>query len=204
MTALDPGLRALVRVSAAVAALPAEALSSILEEAQEAADSIEVEEALLQSHLFLGYPKALNALAEWRRVSGTEAPSAVDPVGPAGWPARGEQTCRAVYGSAYEGLRENVAALSPEMDRWMVVEGYGRVLGRPGLELGRRECCVVGVLVVCDVPRQLYSHLRGALRCGVSAAELTRVVDTALEFADEAARTSALKTLETVLSPGEK
>lgn len=198
MASLDPGLRSLVRISAAVAALPASELGPVLRGAVDVADPLEVEEALLQSHLFLGYPAALNALAEWRRASGTSAPHAVDDVGPEGWAERGEKVCRQVYGSAYDGLRENVDALSPEMDRWMVVQGYGRVLGRPGLELGRRECCVVAVLAVLDVPRQLHSHLRGALRCGIAPEQLERVLQVTLAFAGERARASAQETWEVV------
>ena len=53
---------------------------------------------------------------------------------------RGEEVCRTVYGGQYEGLRRNVRDLHPDMERWMVVEGYGKVLGRPGLDPQRRRC----------------------------------------------------------------
>ncbi|MEJ2539672.1 MAG: hypothetical protein P8188_06840 [Gemmatimonadota bacterium] len=48
----------------------------------------------------------------------------------------------------------------------MIREGYGKVLGRPGLALWRRECCIVALLAVLGVGPQLRSHLRGALRTG--------------------------------------
>ena len=35
-----------------------------------------VEEALLQSYLFLGYPAALRGLTAWRRISERDAPDA--------------------------------------------------------------------------------------------------------------------------------
>jgi 4-carboxymuconolactone decarboxylase len=47
------------------------------------------------------------------------------------WRARGQEVCRAVYGGQYPRLRENVRDLHPDMERWMVEEGYGKVLGRP-------------------------------------------------------------------------
>ena len=34
-----------------------------------------VEEVILQSYLFAGFPRALNAAREWRRVSGVAAPA---------------------------------------------------------------------------------------------------------------------------------
>ena len=44
------------------------------------------------------------------------------------WRERGEATCKRVYGAAYERLRQNIRALHPLLDEWMVVDGYGKVL----------------------------------------------------------------------------
>ncbi|HSG46201.1 MAG TPA: hypothetical protein VLA43_00175 [Longimicrobiales bacterium] len=175
----DAGLRALVRLSGALALGADQDLGPFLEEAARWAPAEEVEEALLQSYLFLGYPAALNALAEWRRVSGRDAP----PEAPGGWDAwgsRGESVCREVYGRTYGDLRENISRLSPDMDRWMVVEGYGKVLGRPGMELWRRECCIAAILMVLGAAPQLRSHLRGALRTGTPPQVLDGVVQSVL------------------------
>jgi 4-carboxymuconolactone decarboxylase len=51
----------------------------------------------------------------------------------------------------------------------MIVEGYGKVLSRPGLDLGRRELCIVAACVASGQERQLHSHLHGALNVGVPA-----------------------------------
>jgi 4-carboxymuconolactone decarboxylase len=125
-----------------------------------------VEELLLQSYLFSGFPRALNAMREWRRASGLEAPPADADAPDAGWRARGEATCATVYGRFYPGLRRNVRALHPALDEWMVVEGYGKILGRPGLDLARRELCVVAACAATRQDRQLHSHLHGALNAG--------------------------------------
>lgn len=61
----------------------------------------------------------------------------------------------------------------------MVVEGYGKVLGRPGLALELRELCIVAMLAVLNVPRQLYSHLRGALNAGASRERIEAALETA-------------------------
>jgi 4-carboxymuconolactone decarboxylase len=71
-----------------------------------------------------------------------------------------------VYGRFYPGLRRNVRALHPALDEWMVVEGYGKILGRPGLDLARRELCVVAACAATRQDRQLHSHLHGALNAG--------------------------------------
>ncbi len=135
-----------------------------------------VEELLLQTYLFAGFPRALNAMREWRRVSGRDAPT-TDDQGGAEWRVQGEATCARVYGSMYERLRANIRDLHPALDDWMVVEGYGKVLSRPGLDLPRRELCIVAACAAAGQERQLLSHLHGALNVGVPAA----VVGDAIE-----------------------
>ena len=150
-----------------------------LASAAAACDPVEVEETILQSYLFCGYPTALNAFAAWRALSGRPA-SGVEPGGWSDWEARGAEVCARVYGGQYAGLRDNIRALSPEMERWMVTEGYGKVLGRPGLPMVRREYGIVAILAVQGVPTQLYSHLRGALQVGGDVDTLDAVLETAL------------------------
>jgi 4-carboxymuconolactone decarboxylase len=108
---------------------------------------------------------------------------------------RGEQTCAIVYGDHYERLRENIARLHPDLDRWMVVEGYGKVLGRPALDLAVREMLIVAMLVVQGESgrRQLRSHLKGALSAGVSPGDVVRTIEHAAAFAAPKNRELALK-----------
>lgn len=103
--------------------------------------------------------------------------SAPEPEGPALWRRRGEMVCRAVYGDHYESLRELMAQVHPELDRWAVVEGYGKVLGRPGLELRVRELCVAALLSGTSATRQLHSHLRGCLNVGAAPEEVEAMLD---------------------------
>lgn len=181
---LGPEERALVALSAAVAAGDGSRVAACLDEAALRADPVSVEETILQSYLFVGFPAALNALALWReRRRGVAAP--VEGADPARWAERGEGVCRTVYGGAYPALRSGVAALHPDVEAWMVQEGYGKVLGRPGLALGIRELCIVGLLAAQDAPRQLHSHLRGALHAGEDASRVEAALEVALA---EAAR----------------
>jgi len=64
----------------------------------------------------------------------------------------------------------------------MVSGGYGRVIGRPGLDLATRELCIAALLAVWNVPRQLHSHLRGALNAGASVAEVDEAVEVACGY----------------------
>ena len=90
------------------------------------------------------------------------------------WTRRGEETCALVYGDNYRKLRDNVRELHPALDLWMITEGYGRTMARPGLDLLRRELCVVAQTAVLEAPRQLHSHLRGSLNAGATISRSRR------------------------------
>ena len=177
---LDAGTRVLVQLSAAIAAGDEATVRSWFLQAARDVPPLHVEELVLQSYLFCGFPRALNAAREWRRVSGRPAPAsdeAEDVSRGEEWRERGEQTCAAVYDGMYEKLRLNVRDLHPALDSWMVVDGYGKVLSRPGLDLSRREMCIVAACAAMGQDRQLHSHLRGALNVGVDPGVLGGVLD---------------------------
>ena len=176
-----------VRVAAGMAAGRA-ALERELASARERIEAGElehevVEEVLLQGHLFLGFPATLEGLAAWRDLGAPSPEADVRAVEPAVRLDRGRRLCRRVYGDAYEKLRANVRELHPALDRWMVEEGYGKVLSRPGLGSEARELCVVATLAVADRPQQLHSHLLGALNVGASPARVEAALAVAADVA---------------------
>jgi 4-carboxymuconolactone decarboxylase len=175
---LDAPTVALVRLAAAIAAGGEADVRAALAAAS-AAPPLWIDELILQSYLFSGFPRALNAAREWRRVAPAATPgeSASDPARAREWLDRGEATCAAVYGDMYDKLRRNVHELHPALDAIMVMDGYGKVLGRPGLDLARRELCVVAACAATGQDRQLHSHLHGALNVGVSPAALAATLD---------------------------
>jgi 4-carboxymuconolactone decarboxylase len=177
LVALDEPTRRLVRLSAVVTAGSEAEQRVQFAEAVETVPALWVEELLLQSYLFAGFPRALNAMREWRRVR--PEPAAPPPAGaPEEWRAAGERTCGVVYGRSYDRLRDNIRHLHPALDDWMVMEGYGKVLSRPGLDLARRELCIVAACAAAGQDRQLHSHLHGALNVGVPPAVVSTAIDS--------------------------
>lgn len=160
---LDARTGALVELSAALARPDVEGWRSALEAAAAHAARAEIEEALLQAHLFVGFPTVLDAFIAWRGIAGGET---IGAVAPADRPGDGEALCRAVYGGVYDRLRDHVRRLHPELDAWMVEHGYGRTLSRSGLAVETRELCIVGLLAAAGHERQLRAHLHGALNVG--------------------------------------
>lgn len=167
---LDDETSALVLLAAVLCAGSEAEIRSALGRAVDLVRVAWVEEVILQTYLFAGFPRALNAAREWRRISGEAAPVtdafAIDTA--AARQEQGETTCATVYGPFYSRLRVNIAALHPALDQWMIEEGYGKVLSRAPLDLARRELCIVAACAVARQDRQLHSHLHGALHAGAS------------------------------------
>lgn len=174
--ALDEPTRLLVRLSAVVTSGSEGDQRVAVAAASGIVPDLWVEELLLQSYLFAGFPRTLNAMREWRR----EHPEPVAPPAegtPAEWRTDGERTCAIVYGQFYERLRENIRHLHVALDDWMIVEGYGKVLSRPGLDLVRRELCIVAACAAAGQDRQLHSHLHGARNAGAGDEAIAACLD---------------------------
>jgi len=180
---LDPATAALVRLAAAVAEGDVPELHNRLV----AALGVEVpplwiDELLLQSMLVVGYPLALVAFGVWREVRGSAATGrhAAEPLTHEDWQAwadRGAAVCRDVYGRAYHKLLVSLRALHPALEDLVLVDAYGKVIGRPGLDLRRRELATVAAIAVLGTAQQLHSHLRGALNTGASVEQVEAVLE---------------------------
>jgi 4-carboxymuconolactone decarboxylase len=193
LTQLDPPTIALIRLAAAIAGgTEGEVREALATTLVAQVPERWVEELVLQSYLFNGFPRALNAAREWRRVYPDTIAS--EPAGDAErWRTQGEATCARVYGAMYEKLRHNIDELHPALDRWMIVEGYGKVLSRPGLDLPRRELCIVAACAASGQDRQLHSHLHGALNVGVPSGVLAAAIDAlAVDLGADRARSVRL------------
>ena len=178
LSTLDESTKRLVRLAATIATGDEQAIRTGLSQAVNSVQAEWIEELILQSYLFCGFPRTLNAMREWRRLTGRPATIDVEGTGPAEWRRRGEATCRLVYGEMYERLRVNIRGLHPELDEWMIIEGYGKVLSRPGLDLPRRELCIVAACAASEQDRQLHSHLHGAINVGVAPEVLTATIES--------------------------
>lgn len=194
---LDAATSALVALATAIA-LGDEALveQHCLTCMAEGAPETWVDELLLQSTLMVGWPRALIAAAICRRIAGPahSLEDGADFGRISEWQERGEAVCRTIYGANYSRLRSNIQELHPALDAWMVTEGYGRTLGRPGLDLARRELTIVAQVAVQGAERQLHSHLRGALHAGVAFEAL----DSALAIVRPSLEARAREVLDSV------
>jgi len=133
-------------------------------------------EALLQNYLFAGYPSAIISLKQLKEYYPSKRLSKAADMNLYHFRKRGIKNCRKVYGNKSEKLISNVKEFSPDLAEWLVLEGYGKVLGKEGLSFKERELCVVAVLTVLGFEEQLYSHINGAYRSGITLTEMWNAI----------------------------
>jgi 4-carboxymuconolactone decarboxylase len=174
--------RTLAMFAASIATADDDAMTAALQLGQKHAISRQsYYEVVLQSYLFLGFPRMLLAVDLLNRERPVKKPS--DPMGDIcdeefrNWWTNGQALCREIYGTAFEPLRARIGSSAPEVFRWMIMEGYGKVMSRPGLGKIEREVCSVAYLIMDGYEQQLHSHMRGASNLGASAELLSMVID---------------------------
>ena len=67
---LDEATKRLVRLAAIIATGDEQAIRTGLSQAIDSVQPEWIEELILQSYLFSGFPRTLNAMREWRRLTG--------------------------------------------------------------------------------------------------------------------------------------
>jgi 4-carboxymuconolactone decarboxylase len=164
-------------------------------------DALEINEVILQTYLFAGYPAAIEGFFVLRDVlqrrglscDTTEVEYSVDE-----WRERGIELCKKIYGKNFEQLQENMRELSSELAEWMLVEGYGKVLSRTQLGVVERELCTVAALTAMGKERQLHSHVKGALHVGATVDEVREAIFQTALFAGQPAAQKGLEILRHV------
>lgn len=173
--------RGLALYAAAIALADLDAQRFLLRECHRFGASREAfYELVLQSYLFLGFPRMLAAAEQLTVILPSQTdPPPLEPIAAEEgrcWFDGGLGLCRRVYGRNYEALRGRVETWAPEIFRWMIIEGYGKVLSRPGLDIQTRELAIVATLVIENQPPQLLSHVRGAINVGVDFESIKSVI----------------------------
>jgi 4-carboxymuconolactone decarboxylase len=137
--------------------------------------------AVMQSVLFVGFPRVLTAAAALKQAGfqGSVPNYQNDAFQVDHHLEAGRATFERVYGRAELKVRHRIASFHPSLEDWVIRFGYGQVLSSPGPELRERELCAIGILAGGGQGTEplLVSHLRGALRVGATADEIRAVLD---------------------------
>ena len=137
-------------------------------------DEEAIEEAILQTLLFAGFPKTIEALKQLRN----HFPVRHGPKHVSDHQHAGDKTSKIIYGKYHSKLKQVMDELHPDLTRWMIEDGYGRVLSRSGLSLKEREISVLASLMTSGMINQFRAHIRGALYAGVSQVDIIWFTNT--------------------------
>ena len=172
--ALTSSEQVLVRLFVCAVTGDEDALVKVLEGAEGVPDR-RWREALLQVHLFAGFPRTIEAFEIFFRILGPDgfAPEASEF---AADPREGDRLFDRIYASAADSVRGHLVELHPDLAAWVREHAYGRVLSRPGIAARMRELLAVAALCVTGPDRQFASHVRGAVRCGADPEEVLQTV----------------------------
>jgi len=156
-------------------------------------------ESLLQNYLFIGYPSAMISLKILK-----EYYPKLENVLQESWDLnkyreRGTKNCKKIYGRKFDKLISNVKNFSPELSDWLLLEGYGKVMGRKGLSLKQRELNNVSVLTALKFGDQLYSHINGASRTNAAQVKIERVIKNLDILGDKELSKFGMKIMKTYL-----
>lgn len=140
-----------------------------------------IEEIILQSHLFLGFPAMIEAARVFADVRGDHArsdgvPGAYSEKDCRDWNRQGTTKIKRLYGPAFGRLVRYINSFSPQILTWMINDGYGQVLSRPGAPFPLRELSVVATLTVTSYENQLGAHLRGTINVGVDPSLIRKAI----------------------------
>lgn len=159
------------RLSFALAAPERLSPESALNAALEHCQAQEVEEAILQSIPYSGFPAAVEALGWLRRkhpVTNSRTASS----------SRLEGFFDQIYGEAADKVRSSLDQRHPALAEWIEQFAYRTVMESSSLEASQIEALAVASLIGQGRMKPLHSHLRGALRTGLKVTDLEKLLES--------------------------
>ena len=147
-------------------------------------DLVKAYELLLQGYLFCGYPIAIesffclgNAIknnpdVSIKKISYKPLDSDDELL------RRGDKCARKVHRDKWDLINNKISDFCPDLGYLMIVEGYGHIISRDGLDLINRELANVSSLTALGAHRQLHSHIRGARNVGCEDEQIYETIVT--------------------------
>ena len=89
---------------------------------------------------------------------------------------RGVERRDRMVGSGGTRRRRMMAALHPDLERFLLEHAWGDVLSRPGLDERSRELVTLGILLALGRDRETVTHLNAALNIGLTRDELVELL----------------------------
>jgi 4-carboxymuconolactone decarboxylase len=114
---------------------------------------------------------------------------------------RGDATRRAVLGDEHvDRAAGGASEFTAPFQEYVTRAAWGQVWSRPGLDRRTRSCITLAVLAALRCEAELALHVAGALRVGLSAAEIQEVLLQVAVYAGAPAANTAFAVAQRVLA----
>jgi alkylhydroperoxidase/carboxymuconolactone decarboxylase family protein YurZ len=115
--------------------------------------------------------------------------------------ALGEQTWRAIVGDAHvEQTYENASEFSKGWFEYANETTWARAWNFPGLDRRTKSICTVAILAALGDARALQTHIRSALRMGISPEELAAIFVQVAAYAGTPRGAAATQLADSIIS----
>jgi 4-carboxymuconolactone decarboxylase len=154
-------------------------------------------ELFIHLSLFLGYPAMLDGLERLASLRANKSRKNAFRRKRGVAIAEGRSILTMIYGEQTGKLVIGLEKLEKGLALRITEDAYGTIMARQGLHLSEREVINVVVLFIEGYKRQLYSHLRGALRVGVKPRTLKSLLALVGQLVNQDAR-PAMETVDRI------
>ena len=183
---LDAQQRAIVLIGANVARADISALESALNDALDAGLTVnQVKEVLVHSYAYTGFPRALNGINAFIRVTEARAKQGKQDVeGPASRffapsdsrevrRGQGNLTRNALVGIDLSNRTTGYAGFTPAIEDFLIEHLFGDIFYRDAIDVTQRELTTIAMLAALDgTDPQLRAHMNISLRNGLDQADM--------------------------------
>lgn len=108
-------------------------------------------------------------------------------------------TRKAIWGKNFEAIERSLKEADPDLFHYIQEFAYDEVLSRPGLDLKTRELLAITSLIALGSPKELGTHIEGALRNGASEQEVRETIIQSALFVGFPLALGAMKMLQNLL-----
>lgn len=106
-----------------------------------------------------------------------------------------------IWGEKRAAIEEALERTDPDLYGYVRDFAYEEVMARPGLDLKTRELLAVTAMIALGAPKELATHLEGALRVGATERELRETIIQSALFVGFPRALAAMKMLTALRRP---
>jgi len=106
---------------------------------------------------------------------------------------------KAIWGDSLEAIEQALTEVDPDLYAYIRDFAYEEVLARPGLDLKTRELLAITSLIGLGAPKELATHLQGALNNGATEQEIRETILQSALFVGFPHALGAMKRFQSLL-----